>query len=91
MLNLEIEQKIVEIGNVKLGGQLGENPIVMIGTVFYANHAALLDEKTGSIDKKLTEQELSEYTEIIEETQLQGIIDVVGSYHLLLIQSNIHS
>jgi len=86
MLNFENEQKIVEIGNVKLGGQPGENPIVMIGTVFYAKHAALLDEKTGSIDKKLVEQELNEFSEIIENTQLQGIIDVIGSYPRALIK-----
>ncbi|MFX0155372.1 MAG: hypothetical protein ACFE9Q_12690 [Candidatus Hodarchaeota archaeon] len=80
MLDLESEQKIIQIGNVKFGGQPGENPIVMIGTVFYARHAALLDEKTGKIDKALIEQELNDFTEIIEATQLQGVIDVVGSY-----------
>jgi tetrahydromethanopterin S-methyltransferase subunit H len=77
MLNFEKEQVVVEIGDVKLGGQPGENPPVMIGTVFYANHAALLDEKTGQIDKNLAEKELNEYCEIIDETNMQGIIDVV--------------
>ncbi|MEE9376415.1 MAG: hypothetical protein V3V33_00080 [Candidatus Lokiarchaeia archaeon] len=86
MLNFEKEQKIFEIGNIKLGGQPGENPIVMIGTVFYAKHAALLDEKTGKIDKNLIEQELNDFTEIIESTQMQGVIDVVGSYPDALIK-----
>ena len=86
MLNFETEQKTVQIGNVSIGGQPGENPIVMIGTVFYAKHAALLDEKTGKIDKNLIEQELNIFTEIIEDTQLQGIIDVVGSYPDALIK-----
>ncbi|MFX0012942.1 MAG: hypothetical protein ACFE9R_21710, partial [Candidatus Hermodarchaeota archaeon] len=80
MLNFEKEQKGVEIGSVRLGGQPGENPVVMIATVFYTNHAALLDEKTGKIDKGLVEQELNEYSEIIEETGMQGIVDVVGGY-----------
>ncbi|MFX0059235.1 MAG: hypothetical protein ACFE85_07780 [Candidatus Hodarchaeota archaeon] len=79
-LEYEKEQKVVHIANVKLGGQPGENPPVMIGTVFYANHAALLDEKTGKIDKKLIEQELNEFIEIVEDTRMQGIIDVVGAY-----------
>ncbi len=86
MLEFESEQKIVQIGNIKLGGQPGENPIVMIGTVFYAKHAALLDEKTGKIDKNLIERELNEFTELIEDTQLQGIIDVVGSYPEALVK-----
>ena len=80
MLDFEKEQIVVEIGDVKLGGQPGENPVVLIATVFYTNHPALLDEKTGKIDKKLVEQELNEYSEIIEETGMQGIIDVVGAY-----------
>jgi len=46
MLNFEVEQKVVEVGNIKIGGQPGENPPVMAATVFYAKHAALLDEKT---------------------------------------------
>jgi len=86
MLEFESEQKIIQIGNIKLGGQPGENPIVMIGTVFYAKHAALLDEKTGKIDKNLIEQELNEFTELIEDTQLQGVIDVVGSYPEALVK-----
>jgi tetrahydromethanopterin S-methyltransferase subunit H len=79
-LEYELEQRVIDIGNVKLGGQPGENPPAMIGTVFYANHAALLDEKTAKIDKKLVEQELNEFIEIIEDTEMQGIIDIVGSY-----------
>jgi tetrahydromethanopterin S-methyltransferase subunit H len=80
MLSFESEQKFAQIGEVRVGGQPGENPIVMIGTVFYAKHAALLNEKTGEIDKPLIEKELNEYTEIIEDTKMQGIIDVVGAY-----------
>ncbi len=80
MLSFETEQKVAQIGKVEIGGQPGENPIVMIGTVFYAKHSALLNEKTGEIDKPVVEKELNEYTEIVEDTKMQGIIDVVGAY-----------
>lgn len=86
MLNFESEQKTFKIDDVKFGGQPGENPIVMIATVFYAKHAALLDEKTGKFDKNILEQELNDFTEVIEETQLQGVIDVVGAYPEVLIR-----
>lgn len=86
MLNFESEQKTFKIGGVKFGGQPGENPIVMVATVFYTKHAALLDEKTGKFDKNILEQELNDFTEIIEETQLQGVIDVVGAYPEVLIK-----
>jgi tetrahydromethanopterin S-methyltransferase subunit H len=80
MLNFEKEQKIAEIGDVRIGGQPGENPVVMIGTVFYARHQALLDEKTGKFDKNLIETEVNEFVKVVEETGLQAIIDVVGAY-----------
>ena len=86
MLNYEREQKVVKVGNVKIGGHPGENPTVMICTVFYAKHAALLDEKTGKVNKDLLERELNEFTEIIEDTKMQGIIDIVGAYSEALIK-----
>jgi tetrahydromethanopterin S-methyltransferase subunit H len=86
MLNFDVDQKVVKIGKVKIGGQPGENPPVMVATVFYANHAALLDEKSGKIDEKLAEQELNEYSEIISDTGMQGIVDVVGGYTEALVK-----
>jgi len=80
MLNFEKEQNIVEIGNVKLGGQPGENSIVLIGTVFYARHKALLDEKMGKIDKNIVEKEVNEFISIVDENGMQAIIDIVGAY-----------
>ena len=86
MLDYKQEQKIIEIDKVKIGGQPGENSTVMIGTVFYAKHPALLDEKTGKVDKDIVEKELNEFSEIIEDTGMQGIIDVVGAYSEALIK-----
>jgi tetrahydromethanopterin S-methyltransferase subunit H len=86
MLNFEKEQKIVEIGGIKIGGQPGENPITMIGTVFYARHQALLNEKTGEFDKNLVETEVNNFITLVEETGLQAIIDVVGAYPDALIK-----
>ncbi|MFX1379531.1 MAG: hypothetical protein ACFFA4_10605 [Promethearchaeota archaeon] len=80
MLNLEIEQKEIQVASVTFGGQPGKNPIVMIATVFYAKHAALLDERTGKFDKVILEKELNDFTEVIEDTSLQGVIDIVGAY-----------
>ena len=87
MLKFEKEQKVAQIGKVKIGGQPGENPIVMIGTVFYRGHAALLDEKTGKIDKTIVEQEINEFITITEEMGMQMIIDVVGAYSDALLKS----
>ncbi len=80
MLLFEREQQVAEIGNVKMGGQPGENPPVAVATVFYAAHKALLNEKTGKIDKTLVEQEVNDFMSIVDETGMQAIVDVVGGY-----------
>lgn len=79
MLHFEKEQKIVQIGDVKIGGQPGENPVVAIGSVFYSKHKALKDEKTGEFDEEIVEEEINNFMSIVEENNLQAIIDVVGS------------
>ncbi|TFG29308.1 MAG: hypothetical protein EU532_03435 [Promethearchaeota archaeon] len=86
MLDFSTEQKVIQVGNIKIGGQPGENPIVMVGSVFYAKHPALLDEKTGKFDKLMIESEINEFINIIEETGMQAIVDVVGSYPDALIK-----
>ncbi len=86
MLEFEKEQKTITIGSVQVGGQPGENPIVLIGSVFYANHEALLNEKTGEINKHLAEQELNDFITIIDDTGMQAIIDIVGAYPEALIK-----
>ncbi|TFG07919.1 MAG: hypothetical protein EU539_03805, partial [Promethearchaeota archaeon] len=86
MFNFDLKQEVIKIGNVKIGGQPGENPIVLVGTVFYAKHSALLNEKTGEFDKKILEQEINEFIEIVEDANMQAIIDIVGSYPDALIK-----
>jgi tetrahydromethanopterin S-methyltransferase subunit H len=79
MLEFDKEQKVVEIGNIKIGGQPGVNPVVAIGSVFYSKHPALRDEKTGEFDEKIVEQEVNDFMSICDENNVQPIIDVVGS------------
>ena len=67
MLEFNREQKVIQIGSIKVGGQPGENPVVMVGSVFYAKHQALLDEKTGKFDKNLVEKEVNEFIEVVED------------------------
>ncbi|MBD3198192.1 MAG: hypothetical protein GF317_24290 [Candidatus Lokiarchaeota archaeon] len=86
MNGYKAEQKIVEIGDVKLGGEIGENPVAAVGSVFYSKHPALLDEKEGKFDKEIVEQEINDFLTLIDETNLQAIIDVVGAYPDALIK-----
>ncbi len=79
-MSYDKDQKVINIGNCSIGGQPGENPLVVIGSVFYDKHDALLNEKTGEFDKKLVETELNEFISIVEDVGVQAIVDVVGGY-----------
>ncbi len=78
MFKFEKEQVIYEIGGVKIGGQPGQLPPVMIGSIFYKGHKIVLDEAKGIFDKARAEKLLNEEAEISDEYGLPRIIDVVG-------------
>lgn len=51
MFIFEKEQIIHNIGGVKIGGNLGETPTVLAGTIFYSGHKIVEDTKRGIFDK----------------------------------------
>ncbi|MCP4760572.1 MAG: tetrahydromethanopterin S-methyltransferase subunit H [archaeon] len=73
-------QKIAEFDKLKIGGEKGENPIVLVGSIFYTGHNVVKDEKKGEFDKEQVEKELNEFLEFSDKTGIPVIIDVVGSY-----------
>jgi len=79
MLQFEKEQKVYEISGVKIGGQLGENPTVMIGSIFYKGDKIVKDEKTGTFDQERAEELIAKLEEISDRTGLPAMLDVVCS------------
>ena len=47
MFKFEKEQMVVEIAGRKFGGQPGEYPTALAGTIFYARHKIVEDPKKG--------------------------------------------
>jgi tetrahydromethanopterin S-methyltransferase subunit H len=80
LFKLEKEQKIFEIANVKVGGQPGQLPTVMIGSIFYHKDKIVKNEKTGEFDKKKAEELLNIEEEISAKTGNPRIIDVCASW-----------
>ncbi|HHI30586.1 MAG TPA: tetrahydromethanopterin S-methyltransferase subunit H, partial [Candidatus Methanoperedenaceae archaeon] len=71
------EQKILEIGTVKVGGQIGENPTVIIPTIFYDGHA-IVDDKNNTFDAAKAEALINEVETVGDETGNPCIFQVVG-------------
>jgi tetrahydromethanopterin S-methyltransferase subunit H len=80
MFLFEKEQKIFEISGMKIGGQIGENPLFLIGSLFYTakKKGILKDPKTGEIDKIAAESLINNQIEIAEKTGLSHGFDIGG-------------
>ena len=76
----EKEQKVYEVSGVKIGGQIGENPMLLIGSIFYKakTKKVLKNEKTGEIDKNISEDLINSQIEISEMTGVPHAFDVGG-------------
>jgi tetrahydromethanopterin S-methyltransferase subunit H len=64
----EREQYIYDIGGVKVGGVPGENPTVLVGTIFYAGDKLVNDPKKGDFEKKPAVKQLSIQDELSDLT-----------------------
>lgn len=75
----DIEQKIFDVGGVKIGGQPGQLPTVMMGSIFYKNDKLVKDEKEGLFDREEAEELLRIEGETSTRYGNPRIIDVVGT------------
>jgi len=78
MLKYETEQQVVRIGNVELGGQPGQRPTVMIGSIFFRNHRIVSDPLKGIFDHDKARALLDREGEMCAKTGNPRIVDVVA-------------
>jgi tetrahydromethanopterin S-methyltransferase subunit H len=76
MFKYEKEQKIYEINGLKLGGQPGELPTVMIGSIFYEGHKILKDAKKGEFKKEKAQQLIKIEEELSDQTGNPMLLDI---------------
>ncbi|MGC9515517.1 tetrahydromethanopterin S-methyltransferase subunit H [Methanocrinis sp.] len=62
------DQLVMNVAGVKIGGQPGENPTALCGTIFYQGHRIVEDEDRGRFDEKAAESLIVQQTELSEET-----------------------
>lgn len=78
MFRFEKKQEVFEIGGVRFGGQPGENPTVVIGTMFYNRHKIVSDAEKGIFDKEAAEALWNAQLEICDETGVACANQIVG-------------
>lgn len=72
-------QRIFQIGKIRLGGQPGELPTVLIGSIFYKGHKIIKDSRKGVFDEVAAEALIKNQEELTDITGNPGILDVVVS------------
>ena len=80
MFKFSSKQTVYDIGGVKVGGEAGENPTVMVGSIFYRGDKLVSDEKTGGFDKEKAREMIAKVEEMSERTGLSAMLDVVCTY-----------
>jgi len=78
MITFKQQQRVVEIGGVRLGGQPGKNPTVLSGSIFFRGHRIVSNPEEGIFDKNKAKELLDREAELSAQTGNPRIVDVVG-------------
>ncbi len=79
MFKFQKEQEIASIAGVKIGGQPGELPTVLAGTIFYNKHEIVEDPEKGLFDRAAAEKLVNLQETASEETGNPHIIHIFGT------------
>jgi len=75
VFRFEKEQLVFEIAGVKVGGQPGENPTVVIGSIFYRGDES--SDESGRVNKEVAQALIAKYEEVCDKVGLPCMLDVV--------------
>lgn len=78
MFVFKTEQRILEVSGVRVGGQPGQLPTVLIGSIFHRGHRIVEDRGLGLFDKRRAEKLIRVQDEVSEKTGNPCMVDVVG-------------
>ena len=78
-MKFERHQSTVTINGIDIGGQPGEYPTALIGTIFYERHKIVDDEGRGLFDKSRAEELINRQAELSEKTGNPHMVDIVAS------------
>ncbi len=77
-MDFDSDQRVFEIGEVKVGGQPGELPTVLIGSIFHQGHGIVKDRGKGIFDRKKAEKLLKKQEKVSKRTGIPCMVDVVA-------------
>src|SRR4030067_240860 len=78
MFTFEREQKIFEIAGIKIGGQPGENPPLLISSMFH-NKDRILQNRKGNFDRKKAKELIKKQEELSASTGIPSMVAMVAN------------
>lgn len=78
MLRLKAPQQTVRIDKIEIGGQIGERPPVLMGSIFYSGHRIVQDAAEGVFDTAEAARLLGVEAELSGRYSIPHIIDVIA-------------
>ena len=74
----KVPQKTFKIGSVVFGGEPGERPTVLVGSIFYLGDKLVINHDEGVFDKEKTKEAIKYAEEVAEKYSLPLAIDLVA-------------
>ena len=75
----DTEQKVYEIAGIKVGGQPGENPTALIGSIFHKGDRLIEDRRKRKFDREKATEYIRRQEKLSAETGVPGMIDIVAN------------
>ena len=85
MHKFTLEQKVYSMGGIQVGGQPGERPTVLLGSIFFSKHQIVSDPVKGIFDKEKAKGLLEREAALSAATGNPRIIDPIGESSTALI------
>jgi len=78
-LKYETPQKVCTIGGIKVGGQPGENPPLLIGNMFQKGDTLLESRKERRFNRQQAEERIREMERFSQQTGIPGMVALVAN------------
>ncbi len=79
MFRFDTEQKVFQIGGVKVGGQPGDNPPLLIASMFHNKDRILEDRKTAKFDRQKAVELIRKQEELTRSTGVPSMVAMVAN------------
>jgi tetrahydromethanopterin S-methyltransferase subunit H len=78
MKNFSREQKVYSMGGVQIGGQPGQRPMVLGGSIFFNKHVIVTDPAHGEFDRGRAQALLERDAQMAARNAIPRFIDPIG-------------